>query len=122
MTLTDLASKVDAATSPLEVLEALRHLRGAVLAEEAEAVAAARAAGASWGEVGRRLGVSRQAAQQRHTGSPRAKPLERPDGAEGETSRAPTLQDIPRGRRRPRQQYDLVTRKGRHLGSIIRVS
>ena len=63
---TGLARRVDTATDTLELLEALRGLRAAVVAREAEAVVAARSGGASWGEVGRRLGVSRQAAQQRH--------------------------------------------------------
>jgi hypothetical protein len=49
---------------PLEHLEALRHAREALDASTTFMVDAARAEGASWAEIGRALGISRQAARQ----------------------------------------------------------
>ena len=50
---------------PLSRLEAVRVAREALEGLERETVAAARASGATWGEIGTLYGVSKQAAQQR---------------------------------------------------------
>lgn len=60
--LTALASPVDGAAEPLESLAALRALADAVAAATPVAVEAARRGERSWAEVGRALGISRQAA------------------------------------------------------------
>jgi hypothetical protein len=50
---------------PLARLDAVRRAREDLEALEARTVAAARADGATWGEIGALYGVSKQAAQQR---------------------------------------------------------
>lgn len=50
---------------PLARLDAVRGAREALEALEAQTVAEARAAGATWGQIGSLYGVSKQAAQQR---------------------------------------------------------
>lgn len=54
-----------AADGDLEALSAMRDARAALDAAMAEAARGARAFGYSWGEIGRELGITRQAAQQR---------------------------------------------------------
>ena len=50
---------------PLDALAALRELRAELAELEREHVDAARARGASWDDVARALGITRQAVQQR---------------------------------------------------------
>lgn len=50
---------------PLARLDDVRRARQALEALEARTVAEARAQGATWGQIGARYGVSKQAAQQR---------------------------------------------------------
>lgn len=55
-----------AATGDLESLAALRALRVELDAITADAAAAANAAGFSWTEIGRELGITRQSAHERY--------------------------------------------------------
>jgi hypothetical protein len=99
MTLTPLAAAVDQAADPLGRLDALRTLTDATLAAARTAVQAARASGASWGDVGQRLGVSKQAVAKRYGDHP-ARPTNPAPGT------APLRPGRPRG-------WDVTTPRGR---------
>jgi hypothetical protein len=63
-TLTTLQPLTRGPQRPVEHLEALRHARTSLDAATTFMVDAARAEGATWADIGRALGISRQAARQ----------------------------------------------------------
>lgn len=103
-TLTDLAAAVDQADSPLDRLAALRTLRDAVTALEADSVDQARAGNHPWSQVAASLGVSKQAAQRRFT------PKDDP-----QTTQEPTERPV---RERKPVEWDITTRRGRTLFKV----
>ena len=66
----DLAARVDAAATPLDRLVALCALMHAADAVQRAAVQEAKAGGASWAAVAKSIGVTRQAATQKHQRKP----------------------------------------------------
>ena len=104
--LTDLAAQLLAANDPLVRLAALRSLRELLTVLEAEAVGAARSEGASWGEVGGTLGVSKQAAAKRFA----------PPKSSGSAASPPTRGSADRTRLRgANPDWEVTTPGGRTL-------
>lgn len=97
--LTELAHHAETHPDPLVRLDAVRALREALAGVETDAVRAAREASVSWTEVGRRLGVSKQAAAKRFT-TPARPPgtREQPEGAVGPRARTGWVVTTPGGR------------------------
>lgn len=92
-TLTTLATVVDETADPIARLEGLAMLGSRLDATTMDTVAAARADGRSWAQVGRALAITRQAAQQRFgrppsTGSP-VEPVPEPQRRPRRRQRAP---------------------------------
>ena len=65
LTLDDVVAGVSAGLDPLELLDDITTVERFAVEFATERVASARAAGATWDDVARRLGVSRQAAHKR---------------------------------------------------------
>ncbi len=117
--LTALVQLVESDVDPLTRLEALRDLVKALDSLRPTLVAAARDQGSSDAEVGRRLGISRQAVAKRH-------PRTRTD-SEGEGSATPARQrdqrPVPDDGRSPlsRPSFEVTTAGGRVLLRVNRV-
>jgi hypothetical protein len=67
----DLAARAEASGDPLAALRAITELRGLLGLLEARHVGLARSYGCSWDTIGGELGISRQAAHQKHRGQTR---------------------------------------------------
>lgn len=78
--LTSLAATIAAANDPLTTLEAICAIRALLVEVEKHQVEAARSGGATWAQVGERLGISKQGAAKRH-GGPDATPVSGDDSA-----------------------------------------
>jgi hypothetical protein len=71
MSVTNLAERAEASADPLAGLRAITELRRRLDDLEARHVHAARSYGCSWRSIADELGVSRQAAHQKHRGQTR---------------------------------------------------
>lgn len=119
--LTELAARVDVAPSPLDKLQALRDLDTALKRAMPTVVAQARAEGATNADVGRHLGVSRQAVAKRFPRDARASDA---DG-EGRTSEEgrprPPIDRSSAPRFASQPVFEVTTSRGRVIARVNRL-
>lgn len=121
LSLTELAARADAAARPLEKLLALRDLEAALKRTTPVVVAHARDQGATNADVGRHLGVSRQAVAKRFPRDPETVGTDSESGALEKGGSREHVEQRPARRLATRTIYEVTTSRGRVIARINRL-
>lgn len=121
LSLTELAARADAAARPLEKLQALRDLETALKRTTPVVVAQARDEGATNADVGRHLGVSRQAVAKRFPRDPEALTTDSESGTLEEGGSSEPVDQGPGRKLATRTIYEVTTSRGRVIARINRL-